>query len=134
MISKLFNDKHASLRHGIILLLGICFFIFLYFFNQIDKAQLINRQNTSFEKAVVQEVIDDNSSEYGSSSGKQRVKLKILSEEHRGKNVYASSFDGYLYGADCKENMRVIVSLSVSGDDYVASVYGYDRCLLFMDL
>ena len=100
MISKLFNDKHASLRHGIILLLGICFFIFLYFFNQIDKAQLINRQNTSFEKAVVQEVIDDNSSEYGSSSGKQRVKLKILSGEHRGKNVYASSFNGYLYGYD----------------------------------
>ena len=127
MISKLFNYKHASLRHGIILLLGICFFIFLYFFNQIDKAQLINRKNTSFEKAVVQEVIDYNSSEYGSSSGKQRVKLKILSGEHRGKNVYASSFNGYLYGADCKENMRVIVSLSVSGDDYVASVYGYDR-------
>ncbi len=127
MILKTFNHKHTSLRLGIILLLGICFFLFLYFFNQIDKVQLINRQNTSFEKAVVQEVIDDSSSEYGSSSGKQRVKLKILSGKHRGKSVYASSFEGYLYGADCTENMRVIVSLSVSGDDYVASVYGYDR-------
>lgn len=127
MISKLFNNKPASLRNGIILLLTVCFFTFLYFFNQIDKVQLVNRKNTSFEKAVVQEIIENDSSEYGSSVGKQRVKLKLLSGEHRGKVIYASSFSGYLYGTDCSENMRVIVSLSVSGDDYIASVYGYDR-------
>ncbi|MBE6072522.1 MAG: YibE/F family protein [Clostridium butyricum] len=127
MISKLFNDKPASLRKGIILLLAVCFFTFLYFFNQVDKVQLVNRKNTSFEKAVVQEIIENDHSEYGSSVGKQRVKLKLLSGEHRGKVIYASSFSGYLYGTNCTENMRVIVSLSVFGDDYVASVYGYDR-------
>ncbi|MFR1905477.1 MAG: hypothetical protein ACLS28_06980 [Clostridium neonatale] len=45
----------------------------------------------------------------------KELNLKYSSGEHRGKNVYASSFNRYLYGADCKENIRVIVSLSVSG-------------------
>lgn len=124
MILKLFNDKQSTLRRTIILLLGVFFFTFLYFFNQIDKVQLVNRQNTSFEKAVV---LEADSKDSNSSSGKKRVKLKILSGEHSGRIVYASSFSGYLYGADCKENMRVIVSLSTSGNDYSASVYSYDR-------
>ena len=31
----------------------ILFFIFLYFFNNIEKVELINRAGTSYEKAVV---------------------------------------------------------------------------------
>lgn len=127
MFSKLFNDRQANIRRAVILLLGIGFFVFLYFFNQIDRVQLVNKQNTGFEKAVVEEIAQDNINKDGARGDKQKVKVRILSGEYKGKLVDATSFSGYLYGADCKENMKVIVSLSISGDDYVASVYSYDR-------
>lgn len=123
MFSELFKDKNSNIRRGIILLIGIGFFTFLYFFNQVDRVQLVNREGTSFEKAVVTEIINDN----GESNGKQKVNVKILSGEYKGRTINATSFSGYLYGADCKVNMKVIVSLSTSGENYVASVYSYYR-------
>lgn len=124
MFSELFKDKKANVRRGIILLIGIGFFAFLYFFNQVDKVQLVNKEGTSFEKAVVEEIIMDNK---GSGDNRQEVKLKILSGKYKGRVVNATSFSGYLYGAECKVNMKVIVSLSTSGDTYVASVYSNYR-------
>lgn len=128
MFLELFKDKKVNIRRGIILILGVAFFIFLYFFNQVDKAQLVNRQGTSFEKAVVEEVLnnDDNQGD-GTNAGKQIVKVRMLSGEYKGKAIEATSFSGYLYGAECRVNMKVIISLSKSGDDYVASVYSYHR-------
>ena len=124
MFSELFKDKKANVRRGIILLIGIGFFTFLYFFNQVDKVQLVNKEGTSFEKAVVEEIIMDNK---GSDDNRQEVKLKILSGKYKGRVVNATSFSGYLYGAECKVNRKVIVSLSISGDTYVASVYSNYR-------
>ena len=39
--------------------------MFLYFFNNIEKVELINRTGTSYEKAVVIEIIEDNLQEDG---------------------------------------------------------------------
>lgn len=47
----------------------ILFFIFLYFFNNIEKVELINRAGTSYEKAIVIEIIEDNLQEDGSRIG-----------------------------------------------------------------
>jgi len=128
MFLELFKDKKVNIRRGIILILGVAFFIFLYFFNQVDKAQLVNRQGTSFEKAVVEEVLNNaNIQGDGINAGKQIVKVRMLSGEYKGKVLEATSFSGYLYGAECRVNMKVIISLSKSGDDYVASVYSYHR-------
>lgn len=127
MFSKLFKDKQANIRRVSIILITIGFLVFLYFFNQVDKVQIVNKQGTTFEKAVVEEIVKDNLQEGGSRADKQNVKVRLLSGERKGKLLEATSFSGYLYGADCKVNMKVIVSLSTSGEDYVASVYSYYR-------
>lgn len=123
MFSEIFKEKNSNIRRGIILLIGMGFFTFLYFFNQVDRVQLVNREGTSFEKAVVTEIINDN----GENDSKQKVNVKILSGQYKGRTINATSFSGYLYGANCKVNMKVIVSLSTSGENYVASVYSYYR-------
>lgn len=119
--------KKNIVRNLVFLLLIIGFFIFLYFFNNIEKVKLTNKEGISYEKAVVEEVIIDNLQEDGSRSGRQTVKVRVLGGEFKGQVIEASSFSGYLYGADCEKGMKVIINLSISGDDYVASVYGYYR-------
>mgnify|MGYP000060797267 FL=1 len=59
--------------------------MFLYFFNNIEKVELINRAGTSYEKAIVMEIIEDNLQEDGSRIGYQKVKLKILSGKLKGE-------------------------------------------------
>jgi uncharacterized membrane protein len=108
-----------------ILFLG--FFAFLYFFNQVERVELVNQKGTGFEKAVVEDVVKDNIQKDGSRVGKQDLKVRMLSGKQKGKILDATSFSGYLYGADCKKNMKVIVSISTSGNKYVASVYSYNR-------
>lgn len=76
---------------------------------------------------MVEEVVKDNIQKDGSRVGNQEVRVKMLSGDMKGKILNATSFSGYLYGADCKKNMKVIVSLSKSQNNYAASVYSYDR-------
>lgn len=127
MFSLLLKNKEANIRRAVMLILTMGFLTFIYFFNQIDRIELVNKQGTTFEKAIVEQIIKDNIQVDGSRSDKQVVKVRILSGNYKGKVLEATSFSGYLYGADCKANMKVIISLSVSGDDYVASVYSYYR-------
>lgn len=127
MFSLLLKNKEANIRRVVMLILTMGFLTFIYFFNQIDRIELVNKQGTTFEKAIVEQIIKDNIQIDGSRSDKQVVKVRILSGNYKGKVLEATSFSGYLYGADCKANMKVIISLSVSGDDYVASVYSYYR-------
>lgn len=115
------------MRNLIFILLTIVFFIVLYFFNNIDKVDLTNKKGISYEKAVVEEIVKDNLQEDGSRVGRQIVKVKVLTGKLKGKVIEANSFSGYLYGADCKEGMKIIINLSISGSNYVASVYGYYR-------
>ena len=101
--------------------------MFLYFFNNIEKVELINRTGTSYEKAVVIEIIEDNLQEDGSRIGYQKVKLKILSGNLKGEILDSTSFAGYLYGADCTVGMKVIASISEYEGSATATVYSYDR-------
>ncbi|AGK95136.1 YibE/F family protein [Clostridium pasteurianum] len=127
MLSKVFSNKFINIKRIIIIILALGFFIFLYFFNQVNKVELTNQKGTSFDKAVVEEVVKDNIQKDGSRVGNQDVRVKMLSGAMKGKILNATSFSGYLYGADCKKNMKVIVSLSKSQNNYAASVYSYDR-------
>ena len=68
--------KKNIVRNLVFLLLIIGFFIFLYFFNNIEKVKLTNKEGISYEKAVVEEVIIDNLQEDGSRSGRQTVKVR----------------------------------------------------------
>lgn len=116
-----------NIRRAIIVILALVFFIFLYSFNQIDKVQFSNKKGVSFDKAVVVDIIKDNIQEDGSRIGRQTVKVKMLSGSYKGRILNATSISGYLYGADCKVGMKIVVSLSVSGNNYVATVYSYNR-------
>lgn len=127
MGSKLLNDRGTNIRRLIIISLAFCFFIFLYFFNKVDKVELVNQKGTEYEKAIVEKVIKDNLQQDGSRVGNQEVKVRMLSGSKKGEIIDATSTSGYLYGAGCKENMKVIVSLSTEGNNYVASVYSYNR-------
>lgn len=128
MLNKRFKDKKFCIRLVISSLICFIFFMFIYFFNiGIEKVDLVNTQGTTFEKAIVQEIISDNIQEDGSRVGYQKVKLKIKSGELKGEVLEATSNAGYLYGADCVVGMKVIAKVSVSGENIVSSVYSYDR-------
>lgn len=105
----------------------IIFFIFLYFFNNIERVELVNSSGTSYVKAVVNEIVKDNIQEDGSRIGYQKVMLKVLSGKLKGQLIEGTSFAGYLYGADCTVGMKVIASISKYEDNASAAVYSYDR-------
>ncbi|MCB2294960.1 YibE/F family protein [Clostridium algoriphilum] len=127
MFAKLVINKSTAIRKIIILLLGIGFCMFLVFFNKVDKIQLTNQKGTGYEKAVVEEILSDNLQLDGSRTGNQRVKVRILTGDLKGKGLEATSVSGYLYGANCTKNMKVIISISTSGNSSVVSVYSYYR-------
>ena len=105
----------------------IIFFIFLYFFNNIERVELVNSSGTSYVKAVVNEIVEDNIQEDGSRIGYQKVMLKVLSGKLKGQLIEGTSFAGYLYGADCTVGMKVIASIRKYEDNASAAVYSYDR-------
>lgn len=127
MLDSLFKNKSLNIQRIVAAVLSIAFFIFLYFFNHVSKVELINQKGTSFDKAVVEDIVKDNIQLDGSRVGNQIVKVRMLSGNKKGQVLSATSFSGYLYGADCKKNMKVIVSLSISNNSYTASVYSYNR-------
>ncbi|MDU7242170.1 YibE/F family protein [Clostridium sp.] len=127
MLTEIFKSNKKIKRHIIASLIIILFFVFLYFFNGIEKVELINRAGTSYEKAVVVEIIEDNIQEDGSRIGYQKIKVKILSGNLKGKIYEATSFAGNLYGADCTVGMKVIVGISEHDSSATLSVYSYQR-------
>lgn len=127
MGAKIFNDKQGIKRKLIVIIFTICFGIVLSLLNNQESPNLANKKGTSYEKAVVLDIINDNIQEDGTRVGNQNVKLKLLSGDLKGKEIEATSFSGYLYGADCTKGLKVIVSLSISGEKIVASVYSYNR-------
>lgn len=127
MLTDLLKSR-KNIRNNIIVgIIIILFFFFLYFFNKIEKVELINRTGTSYEKAIVVEIIEDNLQEDGTRIGYQKVKLKILSGNLKGNILDGTSFAGYLYGADCTIGMKVIASISEYDGNASVSVYSYDR-------
>lgn len=125
--SNYIKDKKNMKNNIIAGFLVILFFVFLYFFNQIDKVELINRAGTSYEKAVVVEILEDNLQEDGSRIGYQKVNVKVTSGSLKGNIYEATSFAGNLYGADCRVGMKVIVGISEYDNNATLSVYSYQR-------
>lgn len=97
--------------------------------NSFDKKPLVSTEGRTFERATVTEIITDNLQEDGNRYGNQTVMLYIKSGSLKGKTVEATSPNGNLFGAPCKPGMSVIAIVSVSGGEYICTVYSRDRTL-----
>lgn len=105
----------------------VCFAVFLYLFNQVDRTSLYEKEGRSFEKAQVLEILQDNLQESGQRVGQQTVLLLIRSGKHKGEALEAFSSSSYLYGAECTPGMKVIAIINEGGGDLYVTVYSYDR-------
>lgn len=108
-----------------LLIAGILFLLLFFSFSGVKKTKLLDTDGRNFEKAEVTEVISGNLSNSG--SGKQTVELKLLSGDHKGKTIQATSSQSYLFGAKCKKGMKVIAIVSESNGELLASVYSVNR-------
>ncbi len=106
---------------------GILFLLFLLSFRGIDKTALLETEGRDFEKAEVTQITEDNVTENGNIVGNQIVTLKLLTGDHKGESVEATSSSGYLFGAHCEVGMKVVAIVSESQDEIVASVYTFNR-------
>ena len=68
MITEVYKSNKKIKRHIIASFIIILFFVFLYFFNGIEKVKLINCADKSYEKAIVVEIVEDNIQEDGHRS------------------------------------------------------------------
>lgn len=123
---KFFNKQNAF-RYIITFFILLFFCVFLYFFNQVVKPDLVSTQGRTFEKAVVTEIIQDNIQENGARVGEQHVKVKIKTGSLKGKILDATSSDGNLFGATCKVGSNVVVIVSSTDNNSLVSVYSLDR-------
>ena len=108
------------------ILLAMVLFLALYL-NKNKPLELFNREGSTFEKAVVTEIIKDNLQDDNTRMGKQIVKVKVLSGSEKGNTFEATSSSSYLYGADCTVGLKVIISLNISDSSTQVSVYNYYR-------
>lgn len=93
----------------------------------VEKTELISTEGRTFEKAVVTEIVRDNLQDNGVRSGEQVVNVKISTGSMKGKVMQATSSEGNLFGAVCKEGSRVIVIISTTKENSLVSVYSLDR-------
>lgn len=91
-----------------LLIAGILFLLLFFSFSGIEKTKLLDTDGRNFEKAEVTNVISGNLSNSG--SGKQTVELKLLSGDHKGKIIQATSSQSYLFGAKCKKGISPILA------------------------
>lgn len=101
----------------------------IYRLNDFEKTPLVSTQGRTFEKAQVVRVLEDNLQEDGNRYGNQRVLLSIQSGSLKGENVEATSPNGTLFGAVCREGMSVIAIVSTNGESSVCTVYSRDRSI-----
>jgi uncharacterized membrane protein len=124
---KLFPGRKAILQSVIFIAVTAIFLTCLFFFNQIEKTPLVNTDGRTFEKAKVVAIVKDNLAADGNRYGNQVLKLQMLTGKLKGQIVDATSDNGYLFGAACRQGMRVIVIASISGNTNVITVYSVDR-------
>ncbi len=103
------------LRRGCLIFGGILFLLFLFQCNQIEKAKLLETEGRNFEKAIVEEVLQDNVTENGNTVGPQQVLLQILTGDHKGEKIEGISSASYLFGAHCKKGMKVVTMYLIDG-------------------
>lgn len=124
--------KPAAYRRQVIrgLMLASLLIMFLAVVKKIgnvEKTELVSTEGRTFEKAVVTEIIRDNLQENGVRSGEQVVNVKISTGSLKGRIMQATSSEGNLFGAVCKEGSRVIVIISTTKENSLVSVYSLDR-------
>lgn len=126
--------KNKKILYSLITsVLAIVFTGGLIFFNvSITKTPLRADNGTTFEKAKVVEVIQDNSQfeENGEYAGNQLVKIQILSGTHTGELCEAQNPNSYLAGTYCTVGTPVVIMLSERDGTLTGSVYNYDRGFL----
>lgn len=118
--SKLFKFTLFALAAALIIM-AVCAL------NSFDKAELVSTSGRTFERAQVTEIIEDNIQDDGNRYGNQRVMLYIESGTLKGQTVEATSPNGTLFGAACRNGMSVIAIVSVSGESSVVTIYSQDR-------
>ncbi len=114
----------------ILSILSVAFIGGLIIFNSgVKKTPLRADNGTTFEKARVVQIVQDNSQfeESGEYAGNQLVKVQILSGEHKGKLCEAQNPNSYLAGTYCTVGTPVIVMVSERDGTITGSVYNYDR-------
>lgn len=128
MKKLLLNRRKNELPNVMFCIFLVLFIVFLIFFNKgIVKTKLLPDDGSSFEKARVVEIIQDNIQDNGERSGMQIVKVQILSGEHKNTVCEAQNMDSYLYGATCEVGTKVIVQMSEYNGKISSSIYNYDR-------
>lgn len=117
----------SYIGRGCLAFAGILFLLFLYRYNQFERISLYETEGRSFENATVIEILQDNETLEGVYIGSQEVLLRIDSGAHKGETVDAVSSSSFLYGTHCTEGKKVVVLLSESAGEIVASVYSANR-------
>lgn len=102
---------------------AVCF----YTISQVHRVPLMENGGRSFVKAQVISIIQDHEQSGDVYIGDQTVQLELLSGDHAGESVEATSSSAYLYGVHCTVGMKVIAIVSESNGELVTSVYGYNR-------
>ncbi len=114
---------HLAVRWGIPLLLLAIFAAAVFFLNRGEKTELVNRTGQTFETGVVTRILQDNVQEDGTRVGQQTVVVRMTSGEREGEELTTTSSAGYLFGAACTVEMKVVVLQSLAGATAVTSVY-----------
>ena len=70
-------------KRGCLAVAGILFLLFFLLFRNTEKAELLETEGRSFEKAEVVRIIQDNETENGNIVGSQIVELKLLRRTER---------------------------------------------------
>lgn len=113
----------------VFILFLIIFIIFLFKLNGIEFTELINGNGKEYAKAKVVQIVKDNLIEDGTRVGQQEVVVEVLSGKYKGEKLSAKSNSAYLYGADCKVGMKVMVSIDAYNDIKIVNVSGYYRAM-----
>lgn len=121
------NRRKAFLKAGFVCFSIILLIGFAWWLGQTEKTVLLSNEGRTFEKARVVSIVEDNLTSEGTRAGYQTVEVEILTGEHKGETLEATSSSSYLYGANCTVGLRVIVIVSESDDYMTVSVYNYDR-------
>ena len=128
--------KRIWIRRTVMAAIFFILILAAYSLNTMKKTELVTRTGNTYEKGVVQKVLQDNLQADGTRSGEQVVTVKMTTGVRKGEVIQMTSASGFLFGTACTPGLHVIVVQSVSGESTVSSVYSRDRggVILFFGL
>lgn len=109
-------------------------FILSYWYIQNFMNEKTKTENaiSYYEKAVVTQLISDNTqsdeSTEGVLKGSQDIELKITTGDYKGQTFTITNYMSALYNINCQKGTRIVVRIDNRTDGGVqVSVYNYDR-------